>query len=69
VNLNLPLAASASPWPLTWRRKLILDADGAALRNGISARPNVIKSNVAEAERLVGRKLPDNDAILQMASA
>jgi 1-phosphofructokinase len=47
--------------------KVILDADGAALRNGVSAQPDIVKPNVAEAERLVGRKLPDSDAILLAA--
>jgi len=47
--------------------KVILDADGAALRHGVCARPDLIKPNVAEAERLTGEKLPDQGAIIRAA--
>jgi 1-phosphofructokinase family hexose kinase len=38
---------------------VLLDADGEALRQGIAAGPDLIKPNLAEAERLLGRALPD----------
>jgi 1-phosphofructokinase len=44
--------------------KVILDADGAALRHGIAAGPSMIKPNVQEAEHLLGRPLPDTAAVL-----
>lgn len=37
----------------------ILDADGETLRHGLGGRPSLIKPNVAEAEALLGRSLPD----------
>lgn len=43
---------------------VILDADGAALRHGAAAGPDLIKPNVVEAERLLGRKLPDVEAVV-----
>ena len=47
--------------------RTILDADGAALRLGIAAAPDLIKPNVAEAERLLGRTLPDLPAVARAA--
>ncbi|HUF26010.1 MAG TPA: 1-phosphofructokinase [Gemmatimonadaceae bacterium] len=47
--------------------KVILDADGEPLRLGTDARPDLIKPNVAEAERLLGRSLPDLDAVVSGA--
>lgn len=37
--------------------KVYLDADGDALAQGLAARPDAIKPNVEEAERLLGRRL------------
>ncbi|MGE5707512.1 MAG: 1-phosphofructokinase [Bacteroidota bacterium] len=45
----------------------ILDADGEALRLGVEAKPNLIKPNVEEAQRLLGRELPDQAAVLEGA--
>lgn len=45
----------------------ILDADGEALRLGIAAHPSCIKPNRDEAERLLGRALPDVNAVVQGA--
>ncbi len=45
--------------------KVILDADGAALHHGISAHPDLMKPNLAEAEALIGHHLADLDAILR----
>ncbi|MBI4494480.1 MAG: 1-phosphofructokinase [Chloroflexi bacterium] len=45
----------------------ILDTDGEPLRLGIQARPTLIKPNLAEAERLVGRSLPDVPSVVQAA--
>jgi 1-phosphofructokinase family hexose kinase len=42
---------------------VILDADGEPLRLGVAAHPDVIKPNVREAERLVGRELRDEAAV------
>lgn len=39
--------------------KTVLDADGEPLRKGLEAKPTLIKPNLAEAERLLGRSLPD----------
>ncbi|MHB1134342.1 MAG: 1-phosphofructokinase [Chloroflexota bacterium] len=44
--------------------KTFLDADGEALRSGIAAGPYLIKPNVLEAERLLGRSLPDLPAVV-----
>jgi 1-phosphofructokinase family hexose kinase len=45
----------------------ILDADGETLRRGLAGRPTLIKPNVEEAEALLGRRLPDRDAIVAAA--
>jgi 1-phosphofructokinase len=42
----------------------ILDADGEALERGVAARPDLIKPNVEEASRLLGRPLGDEAEIL-----
>jgi 1-phosphofructokinase family hexose kinase len=47
--------------------KVFLDADGEPLRLGLDAGPSLIKPNVEEAERLLGRPLPDETAILAAA--
>lgn len=39
--------------------RTILDADGAALKAGLEARPFAIKPNLYELEQLVGRELPE----------
>lgn len=44
--------------------KTILDADGEALRQGIEARPFVVKPNVHELEQLLGRALNTQDEIV-----
>ncbi len=41
----------------------IVDADNEALRLAVAAKPSFIKPNLAEAERLLGRKLPDLTAV------
>lgn len=46
----------------------VLDADGEALRLGVAARPYLIKPNIEEAERLLGRSLPDLDAVIEAAT-
>lgn len=45
----------------------IVDADGEALEHALVARPDLIKPNVAEAQRLVGRELPDVAAVIGAA--
>ncbi|MBP2652746.1 MAG: 1-phosphofructokinase [Firmicutes bacterium] len=47
--------------------KTVLDADDAALRLGIAAKPFAIKPNLVELENLVGRKLTDDQAVVQAA--
>jgi len=44
--------------------KTILDADGAALREGIKAKPFALKPNLFELEQLVGRKLHTQEEIV-----
>lgn len=48
--------------------KVFLDADDEALRLGIEAGPDLIKPNVEEAERLLGRPLGDDDAAVAAAA-
>jgi 1-phosphofructokinase len=47
--------------------KVFLDADGPAMREGVDAAPDLIKPNVAEAERLLQRRLPNEAAVVQAA--
>jgi len=46
----------------------VLDADEDPLALGVAAQPYLVKPNLAELERLVGRSLSDDDAILAAAS-
>lgn len=48
--------------------RTILDADGQWLAEGIRARPYLIKPNVHEAEALLGRQLPTEEAIIDAVS-
>ena len=45
----------------------VLDADAEALAAGLAGRPELVKSNHHEAERLLGRSLDDDAALLQAA--
>ncbi len=45
----------------------ILDTQGAALRRGLEAHPDLIKPNVEEAEGLLERPLPDVEAVIRAA--
>jgi 1-phosphofructokinase family hexose kinase len=47
--------------------KVFLDADGPAMREGVDAGPDLIKPNVAEAERLLQRRLPNEAAVIHAA--
>jgi len=47
--------------------RAILDSEGQWLAEGIKARPYLVKPNVREAEGLLGRALPDEDAIIKGA--
>ena len=49
------------------RVRTIVDSDGEAGRLALAARPWLIKPNQSEAERLLGRRLPDDAAILEGA--
>lgn len=44
--------------------RVILDADGTALRSGIQAQPDFIKPNQAELERLASKLLPDTESLI-----
>ncbi len=45
----------------------VLDADAEALAAGLRGRPDIVKANHHEAERLLGRPLDDDDALLRAA--
>lgn len=45
----------------------LLDADGDALRLGLAAKPDFIKPNCAELECLLGRRMPDEAALVESA--
>lgn len=49
--------------------KTVLDSDDKWLREGIKAKPNVIKPNVHEAEELLGVKLRNEAAIVRAVKA
>jgi len=51
----------------TFGVRAILDSEGQWLVEGIKAKPYLIKPNVTEAEGLLGRELPDEDAIIKAA--
>jgi 1-phosphofructokinase len=45
----------------------VLDADGPALAAGLTARPQIVKGNRRELERLLGRHLDDEESTFQAA--
>lgn len=47
--------------------RTILDSEGQWLKEGIKAKPYLIKPNVREAEALLGRELPTEEAIIEAA--
>jgi len=51
----------------TFGVRTILDSEGQWLAEGIKAKPYLIKPNVTEAEGLLERELPDEDAIIKAA--
>jgi len=51
----------------TFGVRTILDSDGQWLAEGIKASPYLIKPNIREAQELLGRELPDEDAIIKAA--
>jgi len=51
----------------TFGVRTILDSDAQWLADGIKAKPYLVKPNVREAEELLGRELPDEDAIIKGA--
>jgi 6-phosphofructokinase 2 len=51
----------------TFGVRAILDSEGQWLAEGIKAKPYLVKPNVQEAEGLLGRELPDEDAIIKGA--
>ncbi len=56
--------ASLIAYGKSQKMKTVLDADGAALREGIKALPDLIKPNLDELGRLAGRSLSGVDEIL-----
>ncbi|MBA7566860.1 Tagatose-6-phosphate kinase [subsurface metagenome] len=50
-----------------YRVRTILDSEGQWLAEGIKAKPYLIKPNVHEAEELLKRKLPTEEAIIKAA--
>ncbi len=48
-------------------RRVILDTSGEFLREGVKAKPYLIKPNRKELEYLAGRKLRDRDAVVEEA--
>lgn len=47
--------------------QVFLDTSGDALREGLDARPHLIKPNVAEAEELLGRRLEGEAEVIEAA--
>ena len=45
--------------------KVVLDADGEALRLGLQAKPFMIKPNLHELQRMIGHELPTDEAVHQ----
>lgn len=48
-------------------RRVVVDTSGEPLRHAIKARPCVIKPNIHELEALVGKSLPDTQAVIEAA--
>lgn len=48
--------------------RAVLDADGAALRHGLRARPFAIKPNVNELRRLMGRRIRGEQELIKAAA-
>ena len=48
-------------------KRVLLDSSGAPLRFGVQAAPWAIKPNLAELEELVGKPLPDQNAVIAAA--
>jgi 1-phosphofructokinase family hexose kinase len=48
-------------------KKVVIDADGAVLSEGLKAQPDFIKPNSAEAGRLFGRKIETDEDALEAA--
>nr|HPM00430.1 1-phosphofructokinase family hexose kinase [Bacillota bacterium] len=49
--------------------RVLLDSDGELLREGIKAEPYLVKPNINELERLLGRKLESRDEIVKAAKS
>lgn len=70
---SLPPGAPAGiyrAWVMKFARRgipTVLDSSGQALRQGLLARPWLIKPNRAEAEELLGRRLRDRRSVVQGA--
>ena len=68
-----PIGPEAYPRLLDLARQVgahsVLDADADALAVGLTGRPDIVKSNHHEAERLLGRTLDDDDVLLEAAES
>jgi 1-phosphofructokinase len=47
--------------------KIVIDADGAVLTEGLKVMPDMIKPNIAEASRLLGRPVESDEEVLAAA--
>jgi 1-phosphofructokinase family hexose kinase len=47
--------------------KIVIDADGEVLSEGLKVKPDMIKPNIAEATRLLGRKIETEDEVIGAA--
>jgi len=63
VNVYYQIVAGAKAFGV----KAIIDTEGQWLEEGVKAKPYLIKPNVREAETLLGRKLPTEEAIIAAA--
>ncbi len=66
-----PISSEAYPRLIALARQFgahsVLDADAEALELGLGAGPDIVKSNHHEAERLLGKSLEHDDALLAAA--
>ncbi len=66
-----PIGSEAYPRLMDLARQFgahsVLDADAEALEIGLSGKPDIVKSNHHEAERLLGKSLEQDDALLAAA--
>ncbi|MCG9895578.1 MAG: 1-phosphofructokinase [Fimbriimonadaceae bacterium] len=70
---SLPPGVPDDAWAVLGRlakdrgARVVLDADGPALLHGLTAAPDLVKPNRREAERWLGRDLPDRPSQIEAA--